>query len=157
MSNSQPFFLGHIRLWQYAREVLGKWSICSKSFLHSQYQFCKDKIGCDFLWKTLIKGNALAEVMCQKYRRGNNFFQIEKNIVYLMWNGMKMLTLSSFVKREDLLNLNVLNNENYIWWTCFRNDIPMKICRCFPKNVCSLVFLEETFLSPFGMGTVPFI
>ena len=43
------------------------------------------------------------------------------------------------------------------WWTCPRNDIPLKISWCFPKWVFGLVFLGVLICDAISMGSVSFI
>ena len=38
--------------------------------------------------------------------------------------------------------------------TFSRTDIPLKICRLFPQNLCSLTPLTPLFHNPFGLGMV---
>ena len=45
----------------------------------------------------------------------------------------------------------------YIWCTCSRNYIPLKISWCFPKWVFSLVFLGVLIFEEIQMGSVSFI
>ena len=44
----------------------------------------------------------------------------------------------------------------YIWATCFRTDIPLKVCRWLPQNLCSLTPHTLLIYNPFGLGTASF-